>query len=161
MKEKFTFFWKSYSPFSQWHWSTFKIGDISFPTAEHYMMYMKAMCFADKEIAEKILKVNHPAEAKKLGRQVKNFNQKAWESVCKKFVYDGNYAKFTQNPKLKEKLFETAGTTLAEASPYDKIWGLGLAEDDPRAQNRETWQGKNWLGEILTQLREDLLKEEK
>lgn len=155
--EKFTFFWKSYSPFSQWHPANFTINELSFNCAEQYMMYMKATLFNDEETAEKILNAVTPSEQKSLGRKVKNFDKELWESNCKKFVYDANYAKFTQNPELLGKLLKTKGTTLVEASPSDCIWGVGLAQDDPRIQNRETWRGTNWLGEVLTKVREDIL----
>lgn len=46
-----------------------------FPTSEHYMMAMKARIFRDEETAEKITKASTPAQAKSLGREVKNFNQ--------------------------------------------------------------------------------------
>ncbi|WP_242975149.1 NADAR family protein [Anaerovirgula multivorans] len=118
---------------------------------------MKAKLFADEEIAQKILKVKSPIQQKVLGRKVRHFDQKIWESNCKKVVYDGNYAKFTQNTDLKQLLMKTKGTTLVEASPTDRIWGVGLAEEDSRILDRKTWKGKNWLGEILTQLRKDLL----
>lgn len=156
--EKFTFFWRSHSPFSQWYPAKFIVNGVKFNCAEQYMMYMKAKLFKDEDIAGKILKAKAPLEQKKLGRKVKNFNRKKWESACKKFVYDGNYSKFTQNEELKEILLKTKGTTLVEASPVDRIWGVGLAEDDSRIKNRGSWRGTNWLGEVLTQLREDLLK---
>ncbi len=154
--EKFTCFWKSESPFSQWYPSTFTVGGVTFNCTEQYMMYKKAKLFNDGEMAKKILQSDSPAKQKQLGRKVNNFNQKVWERSCKQIVYDGNYAKFSQNEPLKKHLLKTAGTTLVEASPRDQIWGVGLAEDDPRIQNRSTWQGKNWLGEVLTKVREDL-----
>lgn len=157
--EKFTFFWRTQSPFSQWHPARFIVDGIEFNCAEQYMMYMKAKLFNDEEIAQKILDTELPSQQKALGRKVKHFDQEKWESNCKKFVYDGNYAKFTQNEELKKVLINTNGTTLVEASPTDCIWGVGLSEDDPRIQDRSTWRGKNWLGEVLTQLREDLLTE--
>jgi ribA/ribD-fused uncharacterized protein len=154
--EKFTFFWRTESPFSQWHPSRFEVDGMVFNCAEQYMMYGKAKLFGDDEIAREILRSNSSIEQKKLGRKVKNFDQAKWEAECKRIVYDGNYAKFTQNKDLLEKLLQTAGTTLVEASPVDTIWGIGLAEEDPRSLNRMTWQGKNWLGEVLTHVREDL-----
>lgn len=156
--EKFTFFWRTQSPFSQWHPCHFNIAGIDFNSAEQYMMYMKAKNFEDDGIAEQILKTKTPSEQKKLGRQVKNFNAYGWLQICKKVVYDASNAKFTQNFELNRKLLDTKGTTLVEASPDDSIWGIGLAEDHPNARNRSTWRGTNWLGEILTQLREDLIK---
>jgi ribA/ribD-fused uncharacterized protein len=151
---KFTFFWGG--TFSQWYPSPFVIDGKKFDDAEMYMMYCKAMLFNDTESAELILTAQHPSESKAIGRRVKNFNKEVWELYCKKFVYDGNYAKFTQNPDLLKDLMATGDSELVEASLEDKIWGIDLKESDPRAQNKETWLGTNWLGEILTQLREDL-----
>lgn len=151
---KFTFFWGG--PFSQWYPSPFIIDGKKFDDAEMYMMYCKAMLFNDTKSAELILTAKHPSESKAIGRRVKNFNKEVWETYCKKFVYDGNYAKFTQNPDLLKYLMATENSELVEASPEDEIWGIGLKESDQRAQNKETWLGTNWLGEILTELREDL-----
>jgi ribA/ribD-fused uncharacterized protein len=101
-----------------------------------------------------------PREQKKIGREVKNFDKKKWDQKVKDIVFRGNMAKFTQNEDLKKKLLATAGTTLVEASPHDKIWGIGLAETDPKAQKRETWLGTNWLGEVLTEVREAIIEED-
>ncbi|OPH47867.1 GTP cyclohydrolase [Paenibacillus ferrarius] len=154
--ERFTFFWRTESPFSQWHPCRFVIAGISFNCAEQYMMYMKAISFEDNKMADKILGSHSPSEQKRLGRSVSNFSADQWQLVCKQIVYDANYAKFTQNPELRTRLLATSGTTIVEASPDDRIWGIGLAEDHPHARNRSKWRGTNWLGEILTQLREDL-----
>jgi ribA/ribD-fused uncharacterized protein len=72
-------------------------------------------------------------------------------------VFAGNYARFSQNPEQRELLFSTRGTTLVEASPHDRIWGIGLTADDPRVQDRSQWLGLNLLGEALTRVREALL----
>lgn len=159
--EKFTFFYRSKSYFSQWYDCYFEVAGKDFNCAEQYMMYGKAVLFKDEEIAKKIMQASHPREQKKLGRQVQNFDPSIWDSQCKDIVYKGNFAKFSQNEELKKALFTTEGTTLVEASPSDKIWGIGLAEDDARAYSRETWLGTNWLGEVLTKVREDLLALEK
>ena len=153
-KQKFTFFWGGI--FSQWAPSEFTIDGIKFSHAEQYMMYKKAMLFSDTETANKVLAAASPREQKALGRTVSNFNKDLWEQNCKQYVYDANYAKFTQNFMLLTGLMDTGDTELVEASPEDKIWGIGLGEEDSRAQNKETWQGTNWLGETLTKLREDL-----
>lgn len=158
--ERFTFFYRTQSPFSQWHPASFIVDGIRFNCTEQYMMYRKALLFQDQEAGRRILQAQQPREQKELGRQVRNFDKKRWEEHCKSFVYDGNKAKFTQNAQLLSKLLETRGTTLVEASPTDRIWGVGLLEDDPRIRNRRTWRGTNWLGEILTQLREDILREQ-
>lgn len=120
------------------------------------MMHQKALLFGDLKIAEQIMSTNSASVQKKLGRQVKGFDQNVWEAECQRIVYEGNQAKFTQNEELLAALLATRGTTLVEASPDDRIWGVGLAEDNPRIRNRSTWRGTNWLGEILTRLREEI-----
>lgn len=153
--EQFYFFWSG--PLSQWHSSRFKIDGIVFNTAEQYMMYSKAILFNDHDAAKKILRTTSPREQKSLGRKVKNFNVQKWEAVARDIVYRGNYAKFTQDPTLLQLLINTAPSILVEASPYDKIWGIGL--DEYQAVNMEPsqWPGKNWLGLTLTKLRDDLI----
>jgi hypothetical protein len=158
--EKFTFFYRSKHPFSQWYPCSFEIDNIIFNCTEQYMMYGKALLFEDEEIAQKILTKSQPRDQKALGRQVKNFVQEVWEKEAKNIVYKANYAKFSQNENLKRFLLATAGTTLVEASPTDHIWGIGLSEDNPDSLDRSKWKGTNWLGEVLTQLREDLQNEE-
>lgn len=154
--ENFTFFWKKDSPFSQWNRAVFSHKNIVFNCCEKAMMWEKAMLFGDKAIALEILKEDKPAKHKELGRKVRNFNSDVWDANCKQIVYNINKAKFTQNKKLLKILMDTAGTTLVEASPYDKIWGIGLSADHPNAGDRSKWPGKNWLGEVLTKLRDDL-----
>jgi len=156
MIEQFTFFWSGI--FSQWYTAPFIINGIPYNCAEQYMMQQKALTFNDFEIALKVMCTKNPREQKALGRQVKNFKMIKWAEVARDIVYTGNYAKFTKNPELYEQLIATQGTTLVEASPKDTLWGIGLAEDDPRALNRETWLGKNWLGEVLTKVRDDIIK---
>ena len=141
MEEKFELFWSG--PFSQWHPSAFKFEQMSFNCAEQFMMFSKTVFFQDYETAKAVMRSDSPKEQKALGRKTANFNVDKWANVAKDIVYVGSYCKYTQDDKLNEILIGTKGTTLVEASPYDKIWGIGLAESDARAQQRSTWQGKN------------------
>lgn len=154
--KNYTFFWEDVSPFSQWHRAGFTIDGVYYKTAEHWMMWKKAMLFGDTDSAEKAIKANHPRDAKAVGRAVKGFVKKDWEENCKQFVYDGNYAKFTQNKACMDALMATGDTLLVEASPYDYIWGIGLDEEQAKKIPQKDWPGTNWLGEILTRLRDDL-----
>ncbi|WP_019911164.1 NADAR family protein [Paenibacillus sp. HW567] len=158
--EQFTYFYRSASPFSQWYPCSFTVEGNLFDCAEQYMMYGKARLFKDEEIAKQILRARTPREQKELGRNVSGFDKAVWDKHCKEIVYQGNKEKFLQNEELLKILLGTKGTTLVEASPTDRIWGVGLAEDDCRIRSRATWRGTNWLGEILTNLREDLLQGE-
>ncbi len=154
----YTFFYTDRSPFSQWYPANFEIDGIVYNCAEQYMMHQKAVFFGDMTIAAAILAANAPKDQKVLGRKIKNFNDESWQAVAKKVVYRGNYAKFTQNPDLLALLLHTKGTLLAEASPTDTIWGIGLSATDAQQIPVAEWPGKNRLGFILTKLREDLLQ---
>src|SRR4051794_40507217 len=156
--DKFTFFWSG--PFSQWHPSVFVIDGRSYTHAEQYMMEQKALLFGDEATAEMIRLAATPREQKALGREVKPFDKDRWDAAARPIVFKGNWAKFTQNPDLKERLLATAGTTLVEASPKDRVWGIGLAENDRRASDRSKWLGLNWLGQVLTQVRDAMIKSE-
>jgi len=155
--DKHVFFWNGI--YSQWFQADFEVDGIKFNCAEQYMMYKKALTFNDVEIAKKIMNEPQPNNQKALGRKVSNFDVETWERVAKDVVYKGNYAKFTQNTHLLKELMSTGDRIIVEASPVDKIWGIGMHENDEGVENQENWKGKNWLGEVLTKLRDDLKKE--
>ncbi len=149
--DEMVLFWNGV--FSQWHPSNFTIDGIEYNTAEQFMMAEKARLFGDESILEEILETDDPKTQKKLGRMVENFDEDEWNKVAMDVVIKGNLAKFNQNPSFKKKLLATGGKIIAEASPYDKIWGIGLSEEDPRALDRNQWLGTNWLGDALAQVR--------
>jgi ribA/ribD-fused uncharacterized protein len=124
------------------------------------MMYRKAMLFGDWDIADQILATDNPAKHKDLGRLVKNYDDDIWAEVRFDIMVEGLYEKFNQNPELKRALLETRGTELVETNPNDRIWGIGLAASDPRAQLEETWLGQNLLGKVLDEVRGKLLNDE-
>ncbi|KAF4625573.1 hypothetical protein G7Y89_g12595 [Cudoniella acicularis] len=117
-------------------------------------MYRKAILFGDKDVADKILAAETPGEAKTLGRQAGPFNQAKWDGSCDAIVEQGNYLKFSQNPKLKDVLLGTGDKVTVEASPSDRIWGIGF--DAEHAEGKEEW-GANKLGDALMKFRERLL----
>jgi ribA/ribD-fused uncharacterized protein len=158
-QRRFTFFWRQGSPFSQWHPSGFMVEGVRYVCAEQYMMAGKARLFGDAEVLAEILKATSPKTHKALGRKVRGFDAAVWERERERIVYEGSRAKFTQNAELLRALLATAGTELVEASPMDRIWGVGLGEEDPRIQDPAKWRGLNLLGKVLTRLREDLLAE--
>ncbi|HEX6040191.1 NADAR family protein [Longimicrobium sp.] len=139
--------------FSQWYGAPFSIGGVEYPTAEHWMMAEKARLFGDAEALARVLAAGNPGAAKQAGREVRGFDDARWNEARWDIVVGGNLAKFTQNPELGEFLRTTGDRVLVEASPADPIWGIGLAEDDPRAQNPELWRGLNLLGFALMEAR--------
>jgi ribA/ribD-fused uncharacterized protein len=152
--EEFIFFWGGEC--SQWYKSDFVIDKVSYNCAEQYMMAEKAVLFNDFVSFNHVMSTNDPQRQKAIGRSVKNFDQTVWEKECKLIVYRANWAKFTQNPELKQYLMATGKKLFVEASPHDTIWGIGLGEGDPRCHLPQHWKGTNWLGEIITKVRDDL-----
>ncbi len=151
---EFIFFWRG--PFSQWVKPGFTVDGVFYKTAEHWMMAEKARLFNDEETLQKIIEADHPSIAKDLGRQVKNYKEDLWAQHRYNIVLSGNRYKFTQNNESKAILLETGSKILVEASPVDRIWGIGLAEDNEVIHNPCNWQGLNLLGFALTDLRDEL-----
>ena len=151
------FFWHSSSPFSNWHPAIFKDDEgRTFYNSEQYMMYHKALLFNDKVAMENIIKTTNPKDCKAWGRKVKNFDSKTWDAVSQEVVYQGCLYKFQQNKNLKSYLMKSGNRLLAEASPYDKFWGIGLNAFNARRTPVEEWPGKNWLGTALMRVRDTL-----
>ncbi|MFI9625782.1 NADAR family protein [Streptomyces sp. NPDC052042] len=138
---------------SQWWPSPFEADGVRYATAEHWMMAAKARLFGDAEAEARALAAKSPAEAKKAGRLVRGFDEATWERERYALVVAGNVHKFGHDPRLRGFLDGTKERVLVEASPVDRIWGIGLAADDPRAEDPETWRGLNLLGFALMDAR--------
>ncbi|MGY3779491.1 NADAR family protein [Isobaculum melis] len=167
-KLNFLFFWGhqkakdhtiSKSCFSQWWSCQFKDEAYTYYSAEQYMMSEKAKLFNDTTIREQIIDCRNPKQIKALGRQIQHFDQSIWDKNKYDIVVQGNLLKFSQNPSLKKYLQDTKNKILVEASPVDKIWGIGRAEEDPKSMNPLLWKGENLLGFALMEVRELLNKE--
>lgn len=151
---KYLFFW--HGIYSQWHKAPMIIDGIEYNCCEQYMMHQKALTFGDTEIAEKVMMTANPKDQKGLGRQIKGFEKDKWDSVCLGIVYNGNLAKFTQNPSLMSALLSTGDRLLVEASPLDKIWGIGMSEKDPDVEDPSNWKGLNLLGWSITLVKQQI-----
>lgn len=173
---------KNRAVFSQWYPKTFK-GDIgiddfediidkedlknfiighSFQNREKWMMILKALLFAKGEyrnynlnlITKYMLKTDNPRKLKSYGRRVRGFDDTEWIKNRFRIVLNGNYLQFSQNDVLKKILLSTKNAELVEASPYDRVWGIGF--NAKNANDRSKW-GLNLLGKTLMQVR-DMLK---
>lgn len=141
---------------SNWYLSNFKANGIEFSSMEQYMMYKKAVCFKDNDIAEKILGTTDVAVIKALGRKVKNYDDSYWSGIRQIVVYNGLIAKFEQNEEVKSELLSTKDCILAECAVKDRIWGIGLSMKDSDRMNLEKWKGQNLLGYTLMMVRDVL-----
>jgi ribA/ribD-fused uncharacterized protein len=167
-RPKYLFFW-GHQPrpdgklgnecLSQWWGALFMVEDVRYPTTEHFMMAEKARLFGDLVARERIIAAPNPDAAKRLGREVNNFNEQVWQQHRFAIVVQGNLAKFGQNAALRKYLLETGERVLVEASPVDRIWGIGMAANDSHAENPEKWRGLNLLGFALMEVRDRLRTE--
>lgn len=155
--DKFVFFFGKEDVFSNWHPAGFEYKGVNFNCVEQFMMYSKAMLFDDKEAAQKILSANDPKTQKAIGRTVRGFDEATWDAKCTSIVVVGCREKFRQNLSCYKALVQTGNKTLVEASPYDRIWGIGLGQNDPSAEYPEKWKGLNKLGKALEVTRGILL----
>lgn len=164
-KLKYCMFWKtqpasdrtlSRGCLSQWYKSHFFSVANHYCCMEQFMMSQKAKLFGDDEIMQQILSCDDPKKIKALGQKVRNFDETVWGEVKYSIVLNGNYKKFSQNPQLKNFLLQTGDKILVEASPYDGVWGIKMAESDENVQNPLNWRGQNLLGFALMEVRDAL-----
>lgn len=169
-RPKWLFFW-GHSPrkdgrvsstcFSQW-WSghPYEIDGVRYATAEHWMMAEKARLFHDEATLAKVLAAPSAAQAKALGRKVTPFDENQWLAARWDIVVNGNFAKFSQHDELRTFLLETGDKVIVEASPFDRIWGIGMGATDERVEKPQEWKGLNLLGFALMEVRKRMQQAE-
>jgi ribA/ribD-fused uncharacterized protein len=166
-KDDFIFFWESEphkvgiideSCFCQWLISDFYYNDQKYTSCEQWMMAEKARLFNDNQIRSEIFFNESPDVIKKLGRKIKGFNNEKWDKYKFSIVKFGNYLKFKQDKTMLNYMLSTKNKILVEASPYDKIWGIGLSKENQDVFDVNKWQGENLLGFAIMEAR-DLLME--
>jgi ribA/ribD-fused uncharacterized protein len=145
---------------SQWWPAPFTAAGVEYATAEHWMMAAKARLFGDEEAERRAITATGPAQAKKAGRLVRGFDETVWERERFGVVVEGSVHKFRQDRALGGFLLATGDRVLVEASPMDRIWGIGLAADDERAEDPALWRGLNLLGFALMEARGRLRAED-
>jgi ribA/ribD-fused uncharacterized protein len=171
------YFWRAseepYGVFGQWHMGKITVtaeslnylkrkgksfpeqtAEVTFNCAEQYMMYAKALYFNDADSAKDILRAKPPGKQKGIGRKVKGFNDDDWSKIRERVVVESNWIKF-HDPKLKEILLSTGDRELMEASPFDRVWGIGFKAEDAHLHSRNSY-GLNLLGKALMTVRERL-----
>ena len=161
---KYMFFWGhqkskhgiTKSCFSQWYESPFSQEGITYKTAEHFMMAEKAKLFNDSKAFNKVIAAEEPGKAKKIGREIVNFEEQLWLENRFEIVKRANFLKFSQDSELKQFILNTENRVLVEASPVDPIWGIGMATDHPDVENPKLWKGLNLLGFALMLVRDEL-----
>ncbi len=141
---------------SQWFPAEFEIDGQVYSSAEHFMMAEKARLFGDEATLQEIVVAPQPSMAKRLGRRVQGFVESVWQHECFDIVVRGNLAKFSQNPEMGAFLKSTHHRIIVEASPVDRVWGIGMARDHEHIEDPNKWRGRNLLGFALMAVRAKL-----
>ena len=141
---------------SNWYLSPFQVDGIDFSSMEQFMMYRKAVVFQDTDIAAQILATEDVVHIKSLGRRVSGYDDHYWNGIRQIVVYEGLFAKFSQNEELRQLLLATKDAILVECAVKDRIWGIGLSMDNPDRFDKSKWSGKNLLGYALMMVRDRL-----
>mmetsp|Transcript_1543 Transcript_1543/g.3985 ORF Transcript_1543/g.3985 Transcript_1543/m.3985 type:complete len:236 (-) Transcript_1543:145-852(-) len=155
-------FWKDTQDngyLSNWYLCNFTVDGVQYTSSEQYYMHKKALTFDDREVADQILGDRNPKRVKALGQDIKHFKAGKWKNRKQVVMSRALEAKFSQNPELRARLLETHPKRIAEASPSDTYWGIGLKPSDHLAQDPSNWKGGNALGKLLEELRQKFMDE--
>ena len=144
-------FYGKFSPFSNFNAAEFEVNGQKFPTVEHFYLYKKCDLNGKKELAYRVLKTPQPVETIAISK-----GNVLDDDTRLEVVRTGLLAKFHQNPHLKEQLLKTGKKILAEANPHDNFWGTGCALRSDLLSKPGQWSGKNKLGVLLMDLRQEL-----
>lgn len=151
--DQFVFFWRTEDVYSNWHPSVFVVNGTEYQNAEQFMMAEKARLMGDSATLQLIMATADPRDIKALGRKIKPWDETLWVANRERVMLEGVIAKFDQNPDMLTELLLTEEREIVEASPYDRIWGIGLEENDDRVLDKTHWQGLNLLGIACMQAR--------
>lgn len=152
-------FWGTWP--SNWTRSPFAIEGKTYTCVEQYMMAEKARLFMDPHTWAKIMATPEPDDQKRYGREVKNYDDATWAAARYAVVLKGTLEKYRQNPALKALLLDTGNDIFVEASPDDRIWGIGMRAAHPDATDETKWRGLNLLGKAITEARGIIRLEER
>lgn len=153
--DKYVFFWGG--PFSNWHPCEYEYLGQKFNCSEQQFIATKATLFKDDEALKTIMGTDDPSVQKRAGRLVKNYDDQKWTQTRYLAMQLAVLGKFSQNIELQKILLRTKNKIICEASPYDKLWGIGIGVDHPDILDESKWQGENLLGKVLMDIREKLL----
>jgi ribA/ribD-fused uncharacterized protein len=141
---------------SQWYPSPFQVMGQEYAHAAHWMMIQKAKFFGDRRALSDLLSGTDNLEIANRGRNIEGFEAEMWDKVKYDIVLQGNLHKFSQHKSLRAYISDTHPLVLTEANPNDPVWGIGMRENAPGANDPHCWNGLNLLGFALMEVRDIL-----
>ena len=151
-------FFGELSPLSNFHPANFTVNGVHYTSSEQFIQHTKALLFNDYATAKKIIDATNAMECKELSREILNFEKTTWEENAKSKCKPGIFQKFYQNSCLRDVLIHCTGDKQIIESAKDKFWGTGIPLQDDDCLNPRKWlsRGPGIMGEILTEIREEL-----
>ncbi len=153
LTQSIIYFWKPEQDdgyLGNWYTAPFTIEGKLFHNSEHYFMWKKVMLFEPTQ-EDKILVATDSKTMKDIGQKIKNYDDAIWSAERYKIMVESLMHKFSQNEDLKKRLLATGTCDLVEASPFDKIWGIGITKSQALAGVKG--KGQNLLGKALMEVR--------
>lgn len=135
--------------------SAFRV-DADYNSCQQFLSAQKALLFSDIDSHSRIMDTTNPYEQWRYGREIKNFDKAQWDAVAETIAYRAYFARFSQNPYFHKLLLKTQDKIIAEANPFDCIWGIGLDTKNPDFLDVNKWKGRNLLGKVIMRVRSDL-----
>jgi ribA/ribD-fused uncharacterized protein len=148
-------FFTGLSPLSNFYECEIVVEGGRYNSVEQFFQCMKAKCANDELSMARITAATSPLQCKLIGNKIR-VNQTLWEQECDNVMKKALFCKFTQNRFPRDILLQTGMKCLAEANGKDLYWGTGAALNHPNALNMNRWKGKNQLGALLMELRQNL-----
>jgi ribA/ribD-fused uncharacterized protein len=149
--------------FSNFHQpeSPINIDNEEFICVEQYLMATKAKMTGNMEQRENIMNEKNSIDIKRRGDRIQwPAGRENWENIACDLLWNANRAKYEQNTSLRTHLFNTYSCRLVETDTGVSVWNAGIScTEVERLQNEEHWKGLNWFGDLLTILRQDLMKD--
>ena len=154
VEQKLHLFYGCLSPLSNMYSCDFDVGGQRYNSVEQFYTSEKARICNDTKAHTKIMKVD-AKRAKGIAKKIK-VSQKWTREQAEETMRIGVKAKFSQNDALKKELLSLKGLQLVECNPYDRTWSCGHRLTSKEAETPSVWEGRNILGHILTELRQEL-----
>ena len=151
-------FYNSKCPLSNWNTDyPFKVDKKEYICIEQYAMEQKCLIFRDVEAADHVMNETNPKKMRVIGEDIRSYDHREWTKRMYDVVETAVYAKFSDVSArgASEYLLGTGELTLGEAT-RNRTWGTGIHVSEPLALNPDSWQGRNYMGVILMDVRQKL-----
>ena len=131
--------------------------DRHFTSVEQAYQWKKIKYINQEPLALEITKAKTPSRAKQIANGVPQNLLKDWHMIKRDVMKKILDAKLEHCSKFRNELLKSQGKCLIEATQY-MYWASGLPPYLSITIKPEHFAGENWLGRILEDMREELIR---